>query len=439
VARPITVFTVGTRKVQALPLSVYSLVTLFYDGAPKKMNKQQKGLLKRAVGKARAADKPKRQAKVPATGNPYFSRLEPGAARKLFDETFGLKPEAAKGAGTGEGKFKQRKEPIPAAVSYSRSGSLSAGAGGMQFVKMHGDTMEMCCRIYVGLVQSDPTTATITNLYAAGVTGTLLPETGCTRISPSAASGDMYGIFPIQAGQVDTTTGQEAYYRAQYFNPASMMTSVMSGYYEFWRPKYIKVCYTPVCPTSVQGTLAIAFSPQDLSEFRNSTTTLSAYNNTFIVMSQCPAFVEAPLYKDITMIAYPCSHGIASDGRGWLRTKLVESSQTSVNSTLTTQTFGGVLLMNASNTSSAASTPFGHVFYEVCYEFKGTRQKPINSFGYQALPPAGTPVGTLCHPTWVRHPLAGHPVESKTDDSDIEMVSNSSRIRSLSRLSLRSQ
>lgn len=234
----------------------------------------------------------------------------------------------------------------------------------------------------------DPTTSTQTNLYAAGNTAPTLPENGCTHISPSQTSGDMWGVFPVQAGATDTTTGNSAYYRAQYFNPASMMTSVMAGYYEFWRPKYIKASYTPVCPTSTQGTMAMAYSPQDESEFRNATTTLSAYNNTFIVMSQCPAFVEAPLYQGLTLIAYPTRHGIAMDGKGWLRTKLVETSQTAMTALLTTTCFGGVLLLNASNTSSAASTPFGHIFYEVCYEFKGARQKSINSFGYQALPPA---------------------------------------------------
>jgi len=317
------------------------------------------------------------------TGNPYFGRLEPGAGIELAKEVYN----------NGVTGLMTTEENVPLAVATSRrSNGTSKGPGGLVTINpTKGNTMRVKCRSYVGYIDVNPSGAA-TNpglpvLYNA--TGTLQ-----VPLNQSTVNGDCNGIFPICAGDLPGSP-ISTYYRQDFFFNSNMLSSVLSGYYEFYIPRKLTIEYSTVCPTSTPGSIAMAWVPIDISEFRGDTPYFP-YTNAYRTMSASPAFVETPLYKACRMTVAPMASGIAGNENNFLRCHMLESAQGSVDQTRTIECFAGCLVFKiASHDVDVAPIPLGHLHIEVEFEFKGVKASPAVSYGYMSPSPLITQLHQL--------------------------------------------
>jgi len=299
-------------------------------------------------------------------------------AQELKKEIKSLK-DTVTGTG-GKNASSTKIEGVPAALSVTKRGSGALNPGGAHQLNLgKGGVMRVSQHNYVGTISNHVT------VPGGDVGGARLDDINGTTyyICESKTEGDAFGVFPVGSGFA-AYVNSIADYKANALFSGSMLEQ-MSVFYELWKPESITIYYEPEANTGQHGMISMAWTTQVLSEFHELVLgSGSPSKNDFQCMTACPRYASSNLYMPCRLTVRPCDYGIAEDGKGWLRTNIMEgSAQYSAYDQTSAQ--AGCLLFNVDE--DPETEIYGRLFIDVTYVFKGVRHALMGPFNYGATNP----------------------------------------------------
>jgi len=282
---------------------------------------------------------------------------------------------------SGSGSLKTSSVSVPNAGGQVMRGSMQEKLSGATMIRASADGMVVHQRVYAGLASAAFATG---NVYLYDQTGVDYTYIGPASIASQALN--TAPCFPVVAGQLATTSPSDTL-KQDFFFPSNTELAQLQACYEFGRAEQININLLPVCPTTTQGNVSVAWSPRNLDEFYNNSYTPAGASNTFMSMSNCPYFASGPLWKGVSLTNIrPSLHGHYAGGT-YLRNHFVDTSATGNDPPRLSQLSAGTIILLVDNNVSTIGTPLFHVFADYVWVLKGQHNRDTTNFGYGSMAP----------------------------------------------------